>query len=211
MAQTVKNLPAIRRPRFDPWVRKIPWRREWRPTPVFLPGEFHGQRSLVGYSSCGRRVRHDWTTNTFFFTLCCCLLALWWQEESVALCRVPEFINMLRLQTIWVDFQIPHAILLSTEGWWGACCCCCLAAKLCPTHCDPMACSPPGYSAHGISQARILEWVPISFSRGSSRPRDWTFISCIGRQILYHWVIWEALRGSLGAQKSNVSDWIIGV
>ena len=38
-----------RRSGFDPWVRKIPWRREWQPTPVFLPGEFHGQRSLVGY------------------------------------------------------------------------------------------------------------------------------------------------------------------
>ena len=37
----------------DPWVRKIPWRREWLPTPVFLPGEFHGQRSLVGYSPWG--------------------------------------------------------------------------------------------------------------------------------------------------------------
>ena len=35
---------------FDPWVEKIPWRREWQPTPVFLPGEFHGQRSLVDYS-----------------------------------------------------------------------------------------------------------------------------------------------------------------
>ena len=40
---------------FDPWVRKIPWRRDWRPTPVFLPGEFHGQRSLVGYSSWGHK------------------------------------------------------------------------------------------------------------------------------------------------------------
>ena len=40
-----------KRPRFDPWVGKIPWGREWLPTPVFLPGEFHGQRSLVGYSS----------------------------------------------------------------------------------------------------------------------------------------------------------------
>ena len=39
-----------RRPGFDPWVRKIPWRREWQPTPVFLPGESHGQSSLVGYS-----------------------------------------------------------------------------------------------------------------------------------------------------------------
>ena len=39
-----------RRPRFDPWAGKIPWQREWQPTPVFLSGEFHGQRSLVGYS-----------------------------------------------------------------------------------------------------------------------------------------------------------------
>ena len=38
---------------FDPWVRKIPWRRTWQPTPVFLPGESHGQRSLVNYSPWG--------------------------------------------------------------------------------------------------------------------------------------------------------------
>ena len=43
------------RPEFDPWVRKIPWRREWLPTPVFLPGEFHGQKSLEGYSPCGHK------------------------------------------------------------------------------------------------------------------------------------------------------------
>ena len=42
-------------PGFDPWVGKIPWRREWQPTPVFLPGESHGQRSLVGYSPWGRK------------------------------------------------------------------------------------------------------------------------------------------------------------
>ena len=41
------------RPRFDPWVEKIPWRRAWQPTPVFLPGESHGQRSLMGYSPWG--------------------------------------------------------------------------------------------------------------------------------------------------------------
>ena len=69
-----------------------------------------------------------------------------------------------------------------------------------PTLCDPMDCSPPGSSIHGISQARILEWVAISFSRGSSWPRDWTPISCISRQILYYWgtreapVMWEARR-----------------
>jgi len=54
----------------------------------------------------------------------------------------------------------------------------------CPTLCnDPMNCSPPGSSVHGILQARILEWVAISFSRGSSQPEDWTHVSCIGRQI----------------------------
>ena len=46
--------------RFYPWVRKIPSRRKWQPTPLFLPGKSHGQRSLVGYSPWGRRVRHDW-------------------------------------------------------------------------------------------------------------------------------------------------------
>ena len=49
VAQTVKNLQG-RRPGFNSWVGKIPWRRAWQPTLVFLPGEFHGQRSLEGYS-----------------------------------------------------------------------------------------------------------------------------------------------------------------
>ena len=49
----VKNLPAMQETKFDPWVRKIHWRREWLPTSVFLPGEFHGQRSLVGYGPWG--------------------------------------------------------------------------------------------------------------------------------------------------------------
>ena len=49
----------------------------------------------------------------------------------------------------------------------------------CPTLCKPMDCSPPGSSVHGIFQARVLEWVAISFSRGSSRPRDRTWVSCL--------------------------------
>ena len=44
-----------KRSRFDPWFGKIPWRRKWQPTPVFLPGESHGQRSLVAYSPWGRK------------------------------------------------------------------------------------------------------------------------------------------------------------
>ena len=59
VAQMVKNLPAMQRPGFDLWIRKIPWRREWLPTPVFLPGESHGQRSLVGTVHGSQRVRQD--------------------------------------------------------------------------------------------------------------------------------------------------------
>ena len=72
-------------------------------------------------------------------------------------------------------------------------CCCWLVAQSCLTLCDPVNCSLPGSSVHGISQARIMEWVAISFSRGSSGPRDWTHISWIGRRILYHWATREAL------------------
>ena len=54
------------------------------------------------------------------------------------------------------------------------------------TLCDPIDCSPPGFSVHGILQARKLEWVVISFSRGSFQPRDQKQISCIGRWILSH-------------------------
>ena len=50
VAQMVKNLPAMQEMQVQPCVGKIPWRRERQPTPVFLPGDFHGQRSLVGYS-----------------------------------------------------------------------------------------------------------------------------------------------------------------
>ena len=52
-----------RRCRFDPWVKKISWRRQWKPTPIFLPGKFHGQRSLVGYSPQGcKKVGHNLAT-----------------------------------------------------------------------------------------------------------------------------------------------------
>ena len=59
----VKNLPTNAGEVGSTWVRKIPWRRKWQPTPVVLPGESHGQRSLKGYSPWGcKRVRHDLVT-----------------------------------------------------------------------------------------------------------------------------------------------------
>ena len=61
-----------------------------------------------------------------------------------------------------------------------------IRTQLCLTLCNPMVCSPTGSSVHGISQARILEWVAMPFSRGSSQPRDqtWGLLHC--RQFLYH-------------------------
>ena len=57
-----------RRPRFSPWVGKIPWRRKWQTTPVLLPGKLHGQRSLVGYSPWDRK-ESDMTERLHFLSL----------------------------------------------------------------------------------------------------------------------------------------------
>ena len=65
VSQLVRNLPTVQETWFNPWLRKIPWRRKWQPTPVSLPGEARGQRSLVGYSPWGHKSRtwlSNWTT-----------------------------------------------------------------------------------------------------------------------------------------------------
>ena len=68
-----------------------------------------------------------------------------------------------------------------------------LVAQSCPTLCNPMDCSPPDSSVHGILQARILEWVAIPFSRRSSWPRDWTQASWIAGRFFTIWATKEAL------------------
>ena len=67
-----------------------------------------------------------------------------------------------------------------------------LVAHLCPTLCNPMGCSPSGFSVHGIHQARIMEWVVMPFSRGYSWPRDWTCVSCIAEGSLTVWATRES-------------------
>ena len=103
------------------------WRRQWYPTPVFLPGESQGRRSLVGCRLCGRTQQ---------------------QQQSLSCVRF---------------FMTPWTVA---------------PRLLCPRD----------------FQARILEWVVISFSRGYSQPRDQTWVSWTGRQILYHWSTREALQ-----------------
>ena len=76
--------------------------------------------------------------------------------------------------------------LFRDDHCWQIHCVYAKSLQSCPTLCSPMDRSPPGFSVHGILQARILEWVVISSSRRSFQPRDWTRISRIGRCILYH-------------------------
>ena len=74
-------------------------------------------------------------------------------------------------------------------GYKGHACVRTKSFQSCPTLCDPRECGLPGSSVHGILQARILEWVAMPSSRGSSLPRNWTcvsYVSCIGRRIRYH-------------------------
>ena len=87
----------------------------------------------------------------------------------------------------WI-FHIAGRFFLPSEppGKWSE------VTQSCLTLCDPMDCSLPGFSVHGILQARILEWVTISFSRGSSRPRDRTWVSCIGGRCFNLWATREA-------------------
>ena len=66
-----------------------------------------------------------------------------------------------------------------------------LAAQSCLALCNPMDCNPPGSSVHGIFQARIVEWLAIPFSRGFSRPRDWTQVSCIACVFFTVWATME--------------------
>ena len=75
--------------------------------------------------------------------------------------------------------------------------CMCLVAQSCPTLWDPIDCSPPGSFVHWILQSRILEWVAISFSRGSFLPRDWIQVSCIAGRFSIIWATKESLLVSI--------------
>ena len=99
----------------------------------------------------------------------------------------------------WVQREalVIFCLQIPTRGKWGQNMvrktrsillpfCGCLVSKSCLTLCDPVDCSPPSSSVHGIFQARMLKWAAISSSRASSPPRDRTQVSCIGKQILYH-------------------------
>ena len=119
------------------------------------------------------------------------MIKLWTQAQSVrsqsGFCKsscvtLGKFCSLSGLQSCHLQNECYWICL--PKRWWG---CGGSAAKSCAALCSPMGCSPPGAPVHGNFQARTLEWAAISFSRGSSQPRDWTAVSCMGRRILYPW------------------------
>ena len=107
--------------------------------------------------------------------------------------------------TIYLVF--PLSLVHASLDLWAVmcvCACVCVCGQLCLTLCDPMDCSPQGSSVHGISQARILEWVAISFSRGSSWPMDQTCVSCIAGRFFTT----EPPGNSYNQMYSSVNEWV---
>ena len=98
--ETVYQCKRHKRCGFDPWVGKIPCKTEWQPTPVFLPGESHGQRSLVGYSPCGHK---DWSRT-----------CLKWQHAHTS--SVLDFLLSL------LCFLDPYEIHIYNSLWWPLIC-----------------------------------------------------------------------------------------
>ena len=87
----------------------------------------------------------------------------------------------------------------------------CLVTKSCQTLCDPMDCSLPGSYVHGISHARILEWVAISFSRVSPQPKLWTQVSYIAGKFCTIWATREALINFIHNNNFRFNFWLIQI
>ena len=125
----------------EPWIRKIPWRRKWQPTPVFLPGESHGWRSVVGYSPWGRK-ESDTTERLHFHTF--------FIHSSVSVhlgCSnvLAIIYSAVYLFELWFSQGIcpvvgllGHAVKVKSESE---------VAQSCLTLSDPLECSLPGSPA----------------------------------------------------------------
>ena len=159
----VKRLPTMQ----ETWVWK------WQPTPVFMPGKSHGPRSLVGYSSWGWKESDTTERLTSLHT------KSWEKKRSQS--------QWAKGRIIQLNAEFQKIARREKKKWSES-----EVTQSCLTLCNPIGCSPPGSSVHGILQARVLEWVAIPFSRGSSWPRDWTQVSCIAGKFFTVWAIKEA-------------------
>ena len=168
-----------------PGSERSPWRRKWQPAPVFLPGKFHGQRGLAGYSSWNQRVRYDWATNTWCE----------WLQSLMEDCLSQLKYSLLSLPSSWPSLTcwpihiiypmnaICFSLSLMVTRYSSCIQTACnlgkdyFAAKSpqsCPTLCDPIEGSPLGSSVPGILQARTLEWLPFPSPMHESEKWKWS-------------------------------------
>ena len=155
-----------------------PWNSKWQPTLVFLPGKFHGQRSLEGYSPWGHKESHDWVTEYI---------------------HTDTHSNNYLYWTLTIGQDLKQITSSNHLDW-----CLCEFVKVVQS--CPILCNPMDYTVHGILQPRILEWVALPFSRRSSQPRDRIQVSCIVGKFFTSWATREArglLRTSLVAHMVN--------
>ena len=106
----------LKRPRFDLWVRKIPWSRKWHSTPEFLPVKFHGQGRLADYSPWGRRIGHTWAHTCQWLLMASVLFSVF-----VYVCMF--LILLIKLKSSLICFQnrtkISRILYLSLHTWYG--------------------------------------------------------------------------------------------
>ena len=153
-------------------------RRQWHPTPVLLPGKSHGRRSLVGCSPWGRQESDTTEWLHFHFSLSCI------GEGNGNPLQYSCLENPSDGGAWWA------AVYGVTQSWTQLKWLSSSSSRLC------IDCSLPGSSVHGILQARILEWVAIPSSKGSSWVRDQTLISCIAGRFFTIWATRGVLRWS---------------
>ena len=158
----------------------------------------HGQRSLVGYIPWGHKELDmiEWISTASTISLLALYLdnSLIWKD----ICT-PTFIAALfTTAKIWkqpkcpsISERLKKMCYICTVEY------CVLSHSVMSDSRDPMDCSLPASSVHGILQVRILEWVAISFSRRSSWPRDWIQVSWIAGRVLTNWAMREALQWSV--------------
>ena len=148
---------------------KMAWWRKWQPSPVFLPGESHGQRSLVGHSSTVPQIQLS-----FWRRRCICkLLVMYWDWSGGKLCTQEGLEGGGAWETV---FKIQWILWPMWKIF--------LPYRFSPTLCDPIDGSLPGSPIPGIFQARTLEWIAISFSNAwkwkvklKSLSRLWLFMT----------------------------------
>ena len=133
--QMVKNLPVMQETWVDPWVGKIPWRRAWQPTLVFLPGESHGQRSLAGYSPWSRKESDmtEWLSHRV------------WKGKGGMKVKVST--QLCPILCNHMDYTV-HGILQARILEWVRSDQIRSVFQSCPTLCDLMNPSTPGLPVH---------------------------------------------------------------